>query len=325
MVFSDPKHVWNYEQVEELTVRRVTVRTASGRKPLTVAHITDPHYKACTPKDLENPVLRSTNEYRWAFDPKITVPNTRRALDYADSVGFDQLVVTGDCIDYLSEGSLRMFREEIWDRYRDPDGSVTRVMASLGNHEPLRQMQGAVPDPTDYASRYEILQANWEHPIFYFSKVLDERVMLIQLDDASLCDTPDAGFLPCEVEPFRNDLALARQKGYAVLLFYHIPLSSGDPADAAVRSTGVDDRYAAVCDLYHCAVNPDSRGASGEIYRMITHNADLIRGCFCGHNHNDFYTGILAQKPDGTPAVIPQYALNGTPYQKGHLMLISVL
>lgn len=316
--------LWQYEQVGELTVRQVVIETGKGGAPVNVVHITDPHYKGCTEEDLKNPVLRSTNEYRWAFDPKVTVPNTRRALDYADEIGADQIVVTGDAVDYLSEGSLTLFRQEIWDRYREPDGSVRRVMAALGNHEPLRQMQGIVPDPTAFESRYPILQAAWEHPIFYSSKVLGDKVMLIQMDNGSRCDQPDPGFSPEVEAPFAADLALARERGYTVLLFYHVPIATGDPADTALCATQVGDPSGKVVNFSNFGVNDSSTGVSGRIRRMITHNADLIRGCFCGHNHNDFAMNIRAELPDGTPASIPQYVLIGTPYQKGHLARIVV-
>ena len=315
---------WVYEQVGKLLVRKVTVRAPKPGRPIRVVQITDLHYKACTERDLENPVLRSTNEKRWAFDPKITVPNTRRALDYADAIGADQIVVTGDAIDYLSEGSLDLLRQEIWDRYRRPDGTVDRVMVALGNHEPLRQMQGEIPDPTPFESRFPILQAAWEHPLYYFSKVLEGRVMLIQMDNGSRCDRPDAGFDPSVVGPFRADLERAEREDLAVLLFYHIPVSTGDPSDVSVPATVVGDKNGAVGDLYHQTVNPASIGTNREVYDLITSHAGRIAGCFCGHQHNDYYSEILARTPDGRPMPIPQYVLIGTPYQKGHLLEITV-
>ena len=56
----------------------------------------------------------------------------------------------------------------------------------------------------------------------------------------------------------------------------------------------------------------------------MTHNADVIRGIFCGHWHSDFYTEILAETPDGKKTVIPQYVLTGNMYDKGHALIITV-
>ena len=61
-----------------------------------------------------------------------------------------------------------------------------------------------------------------------------------------------------------------------------------------------------------------------EIYQLITNNADIIAGGFCGHTHNDFYTEIKAKTASGEETVIPQYILIGVPYGKGHALKITV-
>ena len=50
------------------------------------------------------------------------------------------------------------------------------------------------------------------------------------------------------------------------------------------------------------------------MYNLITSNADVIKGCFSGHKHCDFYTEINAKTADGTATVIPQYIVIGAAY-----------
>lgn len=47
------------------------------------------------------------------------------------------------------------------------------------------------------------------------------------------------------------------------------------------------------------------------LYGLITESADVIKGVFCGHQHNIFYTEITAKN-----GFIPQYTLTANPYFK---------
>ena len=106
-----------------------------------VIQLTDLHLAAMTSADLENPTLASTAQYRkWGADGKFAA-NATLTLNYADSQNPDQIVITGDATDYLSEGSMALLKETVWDRYRNEDGRVSRVLISLGNHERV-QKQG---------------------------------------------------------------------------------------------------------------------------------------------------------------------------------------
>ena len=317
------KNMWKYTSVGELSVKEVEI-DGGGDKETVIVHLTDLHYKDCNENDLRDPVLASTAEKRWAFDTSYTVPNARSALDYADSLDPAQIVITGDVLDYLSEGSLELFKKEIWDRYRDADGMQSRIIVTMGNHEPLRQMQGIVPETISTADRIKMVEDAWEHDIYYVSRVLDGKVMVIGIDNSTRADDGNPGFYDCQIEPLAKDLALAREKGYTVLMFYHIPLVTGNEADTAVEASMIGDKNGRFANFYHGGIGPWCSDAARTIYEMITSNADIIKGLFCGHNHNDYYTEVLAHTADGREEVIPQYVLLGTPYQKGHLLKITV-
>ncbi|MBQ9113199.1 MAG: metallophosphoesterase [Clostridia bacterium] len=298
-----------YKNENDVIFREVIINTDKGGDDVTIVQLTDSHYWAFTDADLENPVLASTKQNRvWrSVANGASVANTEKVLAYADSVA-DQIMVTGDVMDFLSEGTLNLLKTTIWDKYGVASGK-DKVMVSVGNHEPVRQMQGEIADTDSRESRLRVLQDNWEHDIYYTSRVLKDKVMVIQLDNGSADK-----FLDIQVDHLKSDLALAREKGYTVLLFYHIPLSTGNPDNISTAASKVGDKNNTFANFYSKGINRCSDGASGEIYGIITNNADIIKGCFCGHKHCDFYTEINAKTADGKDTVIPQYILIGTPY-----------
>lgn len=106
------------------------------------------------------------------------------------------------------------------------------------------------------------------------------------------------------------------------MIFYHIPIATGD-ADAGLisplRVNSNTERDFSIFGNSH-----KTKDDSNKVYNLIVNNADVIKGAFCGHLHSDYYTEIIAKNSDGTDAVIPQYILTGTPYDKGHVMWITV-
>lgn len=318
------RNVWKYKNEGELCVREISIDSGKGGGETVIVHLTDLHYKDCTQKDLADPVLASTYEHRWAFDTSYTVPNARSALDYADRLSPSQIVITGDALDYLSEGSLELLKREVWDRYRDADGKVRRVLVTLGNHEPLRQMQGTVDETVPLEDRIRLLEERWEHDIYYESRVLDEKVMVIGIDDSSRYDAGNPGFYDFQIEPLRRDIKLAREKGYVVLIFCHVPLATRKEEDKQVEASVIGDKNGRFADLCHGGVGPWCSDAARTVYELICSSADVVKGVFCGHDHNDYYCELDASTPSGERTVIPQYILVGTPYQKGHVFKITV-
>ncbi|MBQ8344945.1 MAG: metallophosphoesterase, partial [Clostridia bacterium] len=310
-----PKNLWAYKNESGIKVREIVVNTDKGGDDLVIVQLTDMHFNYCTENDLLDPVLKSTHDNRtWLADGG-SVDNAKRCLAYADRIA-DQIMITGDTLDYLSEGALDLLKSTVWDTYNNEQD---RVMVTLGNHDPVRMMEGKVNENTTFEERMQILQEHWEHNIYYSSKVLGDKVMVIQMDNGST-----GFFWDMQVPLLEADLAEARAQGYKVLLFYHIPLSTGNLAYKNVESSCAGDGAASSANFYSEGVNKYSTGASGKIYNLIVNNGDIIAGGFCGHNHTDFYTEISAKTADGAETVIPQYTLIGTPYGNGHALKIIV-
>ena len=160
-----PKDPWHYGMFGGVKIREVVIDSGRGGEPVMVIQLTDLHLAAMTSADLENPTLASTAQYRkWGADGKFAA-NATLTLNYADSQNPDQIVITGDATDYLSEGSMALLKETVWDRYRNEDGSVSRVLISLGNHERVQKMEGKVDETLSAEAREKAVADAWEHDI----------------------------------------------------------------------------------------------------------------------------------------------------------------
>ena len=113
-------------------------------------------------------------------------------------------------------------------------------------------------------------------------------------------------------------------------------MNTTDYADDVLSSTYADRTWAHVSNsntndhldkslkcLEHFK-DSDQIVITGEIYDLIVNNGDIIKGCFAGHLHSDFYTEIDAMAADGTYTAIPQYVLKGTIYDEGNALRITV-
>ena len=309
----DEDTMWTYtHEVGGMLVRNITIKTDKGGDPIEIIQATDIHVNYLNDRDLagDQDVINIANSY-WLANGA-SLPGIQRVLNLAKDA--DQLVVTGDLMSYIGYGCL-----EFLDQYLFVDEFEGRIMASLGNHETYAGRPGTSVELKQYIER---IKEYWPNDPTYSSKVLGEKVMLIQMDNASSTDIPGVGtcFYQEQVEPLRNDLALAREKGYVVLLFYHIPIATGNPKDYRSISPYNGEQ----ANFYSSGVGRYSTGASKEIYTLITENADIIKGAFCGHVHNDYYTNIKGTGQNGTGHLIPQYIVRCNPYENGHTFRIIV-
>lgn len=284
---------------------------------VTIVQITDMHFNYVNERDMEeaNPSIMSTIEHRTWLRGGASYLSAIRAMEYASYA--DQTIITGDTLDYLSWGAMELTQKYVWDI--DPNALI-----SLGGHDITRKMQGTVIDPASLESRQAILQDFWRHDIFYTSKVLKDRVMVIQLDNGC------GKYWASQANMLLDDIKTAREKGYVILLFEHEPICTRNPADKENIAVRKNDKetfnfYETGIGAYGSALDDSFR-----VYQLITSNADVIRGIFCGHRHSDFYSEVMATyiNEDGRieNSTIPQYVLTGNPYDghAGHVLKITV-
>ncbi len=317
----DDEKTWIYEIVETgLQVREFTVDSGKGGEPVEIVQISDMHFNAINDKDRQenNPTIMGNGSDKGMYEYRVNLkdgairPNAEICLNYAKN--YDQTVVTGDSIDYLTWGAIEMVNDVIW-------GAIPDALVGLGNHDMVRGWTEAfaagVPTDTSFLeSRYQILQDNWKHDIYYTSKVVGDKAMVIQLDNGS------GTFWDSQVSKLKADIATAREKGYVVLLFTHIALSNNNPSQPGAPVIDSGNGKKGVSAYKPSGLNETA--ATKAIYDVVFNNADVIRGVFSGHNHKNVYYDIAAKTPSGEAKTIPQVILTSIQYEKGTVMKITV-
>lgn len=231
--------------------------------------------------------------------------NWQTCLRYAAK--FDYTVATGDLIEGLHTDLTKWLKDSLSEN--------PNTMLVLGNHE-WNPTKGT---PEEMSDRYALLQEYWPNDVVYSSVVVKNKVMLIQLDNSQKT------FHAEQIPKLQADLKTAREKGYAVLLFYHIPLRTQNPDEKAVKALLPSDPK--IINSYNFRsgqLRGSEEDATGQVYDIITNNADVIKGAFCGHLHEDIYTEIVAKTPDGQDTVIPQHINHAGRYGTGHVLKITV-
>jgi hypothetical protein len=308
----------SYKTLPSLIVRRdLTIKAGLGGETVVISQLTDVHLSYYNEEDLKDPVLKETYElFDWRKD-NANLENFQRTLSAA-AKDTDLIVVTGDLYNYYSQGNLETLKEHLFDKY-------SNAIATLGNHDVDRQPDNCtLEDPVSYDELRATIAAGWGNDITYVSQIIKDKVMVIALDNGSF------HFLPEQVPLLTADLQKARENGYVVLLFYHLPLLTGDAAD---NKTYADSKYSSKSPNFAAKlgsnpnsefIGPHSTGTDKEIYDLITNNGYIIYGAFCGHIHGDFYTEIHAKTAAGEEIMIPQYLIQSVAYDKGHYLKITI-
>ncbi len=319
VVTGSPDHLGTYiYNIEEsyVWVREAVFETGKGGEDITIIQITDPHFNYLNERDFEenDHAIMSTYEHRMWLKNGESVDVMKRALKYASR--FDQTVVTGDVLDYLSHGAIELMHKVIWDKY--PDTIIT-----TGNHEFSRCCEGKVADTMPLERKYEILKSVWKHDPVYYSRVLGDKVAVVSIDDGN------GRFTREQCEKLSAEIKRARDNRYIILMFMHQPLCTYNPDEKAVDSLVIlsnDDRNH--CDMNFCDTcvgNPGDDEDTLALHGLITSSPDVIKGVFTGHFHTNFYTEIVAKNPDGQATVIPQYVLPTTAsFNHPHVVKITV-
>ncbi|MBQ8550887.1 MAG: hypothetical protein IJ426_06050 [Clostridia bacterium] len=281
-----------------------------------VAHLPDVHFNYCSLDDYDegNPVVLSTGANRKWLSNGASIPKLRNCLTIVDDA--DGHVFNGDTLDYLSKGAMYLMDKEIWEK-------VPSAIATIGGHERAMQMQGKVSETGTIEDRYKILEKYWRHDIYYYSKLIKNKVMVVGYCNDRAYITPEA------LEKFKADLEKCRANGYYMIMFAHEPIATQNPdhkeysIDRVLTEGDPSGSPWNFCDGF---ILGGSRGdaTSKEFYDILVNSADVIKGMFAGHYHNDMHLEINAKLPDGTETVIPQYISTAVAYGEGHVMRILI-
>ena len=292
-----------YTTASGMKVREIHIKGGanSAASETTLGVITDTHINVVDPElDKYDPEVQYTNQTRTWCKNGATISNLEKAVGHASM--YDGMIITGDIIDYLALGSLETVKRIAFDPYPDE-------LYVLGGHDTTKNMETGFGDKLSLETRQEILRNYWPHDILYTSKVVNNNVMCIQIDNGQ------SRYWQEQVAKLEADIQTARDNGYIILLFQHEPVKAGDAADGAVSA--YDDANQTYDfwqggNILKSNSNPDS--ATQQIYDLITANGDIIRGVFCGHIHYTYTSGIKAKTADGADVTIPIYINRSNAY-----------
>ncbi|MBR6693641.1 MAG: hypothetical protein IKL62_01670 [Clostridia bacterium] len=304
-----------YTLENDVYVRDVIIDANIGDEVM-IAHLPDVHFNYCNLADYDSgdEVVISTGEHRKWLSNGASVPKLRRCLEVSDDA--DQYVFNGDTLDYLSKGAMELMDKEIWDK-------IPGAIATIGGHERAKQMQGKVSEVDTIEDRYKILEGYWRHDIYYHSRLVKNKVLVVGYCNDRAYITPDA------LEKFKADIELCRKNGYVMVMFAHEPVATHNPdhkefpIDWVMTEGDPSGSPWNFCDGF---ILGGTRGneTSREFYDILINSADVIKGVFAGHYHNDMEIPINGKLPDGTDVLIPQYLGTAVAYGKGHIMRILI-
>ena len=312
-------NTWIYRQNDTgLYVHEIRIESIKPNHEKTeIVQITDIHLNYTNDEDKDDDEVMLSKQFRIWNKDGASVKALKKSMAYAKQ--YDQTVITGDTIDYLSHGAMELMQKYVWDE--NPD-----CIAAIGWHDLTKQMQTKQRNRLPLEERQAILEKFWKHDIYYYSRVIHDNVMIIQMDNS--CHR----YWDFQIPKLKNDLEKARKNKYTVLIFQHEPISTGKDEDADCPSYYVWADCATSRNFFDQCIGfePHADVTTMTVYELITKNADIIKGIFCGHYHTCFYTEVDGEYTDENGKVhyktIPQHLLECNVYDdySGHVLKITV-
>ena len=293
---------------EKITLRTVEIDIAGDGQPIEIYHLTDVHFNSYYESEDAN-VKASYGEWGDIADNDDIVANLKRCVNYAANA--DGIVVTGDIMNFYSQANCDLVEKYIFNAKDNINSAIkAKIIAVCGNHDATLPGANNKKDiHTANQAKLEALYSKYGQDLKYYREIIDERVMIIQMDNAMANDVESAHFTDAQAALLEADIQTAHAKGYTVLLFYHIPLPSMNTEDSFQG--------------YYDGMNKYS-DADKKVYNIITNNADVIKGCFAGHTHADSYSEIVAKTSAGKKAFVPQYVLKALYLENGAMTKITL-
>lgn len=279
---------------ETIRLREIEIDIDGDGEPIEIYHMTDLHFNAIN-SDEDSVIQSSYKEWGYFNAGNASLDAFKRCVRYAAKA--DRIVVTGDLTNFYSAANLELVEQYIFNAKTNITSELeAKIIASCGNHDATFPV--AKSDLERFERNYDTLAGlytKYGQDISYYSDVVDNRVMVVQIDNASHYDVRSERFTEAQRAALENDIATAKREGYVMLIFCHVPLPTNNTQDGFYYN--------------YDAAAYKNEGTSKSVYELITNNADVIKGVFAGHNHGDAYGEIVAKTSDGKPAFVPQYVL----------------
>ncbi len=301
------------------TVCEHTMDLGLGEYGCQITVMGDTHFNNSNAEDdLDEETVYTKFKRTWGNNGK-HIDRTRLSLQAA--AFSDQIVLVGDIIDYLTKAAMADTKKYIIDAY--PDALLT-----VGWHDITKQMQTRRPNLLTDDERLDILQEIWPNDIHYCTKDINAKITAVCMGHAHCRYTKDFS------DKLAADIERARAEGRYILVFQHEPLATGLEKDkqAPVCYDRLSENPVTSINLYDgdkriCSID-DTIEYDWKIFKLLTENADVVKGIFVGHEHVQCYTEIPASyMKDGKKieTVIPQHIAACTAYHpNGFYMRIIV-
>lgn len=259
---------------EKLDVRHITVE-AGLDTPFSFALVTDSHLISVDGEYDSEDQKTSAKARKIYF--KGAEEKLARAMAYFDATeGLKKIIHMGDVVDASTTDTWLSFVDIMGER-------LDNTIIAPGNHEFTDYTDGFPADAAARDAYYAKFESYMKNEPNFHSEIIN-GVNLVAMDNALEYFTAD------QVTKLQAEI----DKGYPIILFYHVPLS--------IDGLAAEDTI---------VMNEDTRA----MYDLINANSDIIKAAFCGHTHKE-YNGFF----DG--GVVPQYVLNATYGGEGGRMSI---
>ncbi len=295
----------------------LTVESKKGGAPVDVAIMADTHVHVVSEKDDNDEEVQLSSKCRGMIfrHPSCfkALENAVKAAEYCDFA-----VIAGDVIDYLTYGALDYAKELFFDR-------LPNIICTPAIHDVTKHNMTNLTDKLPYEERLNILKEYWPNDLRYASSVIGDRAVLVGLDN----DTTEHYFEE-QIEKLKAEIEKARKDNNIIFIFQHTAIATGKEEDKEAPNFFVN-RFE-VSNVYDRRLigNPEHTNETDKkMIELITSNADVIKGIFCGHFHDGNHTKLPAYYIDENgvkqETYIDQYIVSSTPYCLPHGVITRLI
>ena len=268
--------VYQLAETEQILAETV-IDSGLGGETVELVQISDLHINRISALDKDDEEVLLTLKHRYAFSQHEIIVSVDRMLRLAKYT--DLLVLSGDIMDFLSEGNRETVQRMIFHKFPE-------ALYVTGYHEFCKHVQTGQTDRLPFEERQAKVQSFWPNNIFYTTRDIKDKVIAVGLYNNLHYDER-------EIEPFKKDIERARREHKIILIFEHEPISTGRPEDK--HAPTILQGWREEWNVYDGPViggPQQTNDTDRAMLDLITGNADVVKGIFHGHYHDIMYTEV---------------------------------
>lgn len=240
-----------------MTVNKAVITISGVKREYRFWHISDVHIAYASPDDSdETQAIIKKRANKWKIDGRLSSEVFSDILDEAKKSNTDQLIITGDCLDYCSESNLKY----ITDNLKNHGIPTTYV---YGNHEGICLLK-TPGDPRRFYPSYSELMG--ETPDFQVQDFGDFLMIAVDNSDHYIREE--------QLDKLKEQFA----KGVPVILLMHIPLTTEAILPPLLEKWSKNPAYF----MLGTDTEPET---TREFCRLITAENSPVVAIFAGHVH----------------------------------------